>query len=374
MSGDESVAEEIIELGIEVIQPGGRPDELRDAAKAWRKMKSDIEEAVKFLDKEVQKTVGYGWRGESADAFERRWSEFATAVLNLTEEFDEAAQGLDEAAKNIDEVNNEIQDIYKEIGVSALVSVGMSFLTLGVSAAVGTARVTMLVTRALDAASRLGRILRFLGGKYRALYGKGNAGRLLAEGLGNWAGGATGGMITSKLSGKGWELETNLLGGFAGATAGTAAGKAVTGLGGKEIASGAASGAAGGMTGDALESVRTGQEFNLKQSLVTGVSGAAAGGAGGSVRAVDRGLDDTARSIKNESDYAFGGNRAEHQQAAIDTSFASTVPVAGGVAANSAKDEVSDAEKSAQQAQKQASQGIKQTDSSSTDRIREDFG
>jgi WXG100 family type VII secretion target len=155
VSGTESAAEEIIELGIEVINPGGRPDVLEDAAKAWRKLKSDVEGLVKDLDKQVKRTVGHTWRGEAASAFEKHWREFAMAVLDATDDFDEAAKGLDDAAKCIREVNEEVHEIYTEIGISIGVSVGMSFLTLGVSAAAGTARVTMLVTRAVEAAGRL---------------------------------------------------------------------------------------------------------------------------------------------------------------------------------------------------------------------------
>ncbi|MEU0744216.1 WXG100 family type VII secretion target [Streptomyces sp. NPDC006134] len=368
------MAEEIIELGIEVINPGGRPDELEAAAKAWRQLKSDVESLIKDLDKGVKATVGHTWRGEAADAFQAHWDQFAAAVLSATDDFDEAAKGLEDAAKSIREVNEEIHDIYTEIGISIGVSVGMSFLTLGVSAAVGTARVTMLVTRALDAAGRLGRLLRAIGTAFRALYNSGKAGKLLAEGVLNWAGGTAGGMLTSQLSGKGWEVKTNMIGGLTGATVGTAAGKAVTALGGKEIASGIAGGAAGGMSGDYLDSLRKGEDYDIRQSLVTGIAGGAAGGLGGGARAVDRGLDDMARGLKNENEFSPGGDRPEHQQTAIDTAFGASVPVAGGVSANTAKDGFGGVDKSAEEAQKAAEQGLKDDRSAATDRIREDFG
>ncbi|MGW4543882.1 WXG100 family type VII secretion target [Streptomyces chartreusis] len=374
MSGNESVAEEIIELGIEVIKPGGRPEELEAAAKAWRQLKSDVEGLVKALDKDVRATVGHTWRGEAANAFLAHWDEFAAAVRSATDDFDEAAKGLDDAAKCIREVNEEIEDIYVEIGISIGVSVGMSFLTLGVSAAVGTARVTMLATRALDAAGRLGKLLRAIGNAFRALYNSGKVGRFAAEGLLNWAGGTAGGMITSKLSGKGWEAGTNLTGGLAGATVGTAAGKAVTALGGKEILSGMAGGAAGGMSGDYLDSVRKGEDFDIRQSAVTGITGAAAGGVGGGARAVDRGFDDMARGLRNDNDFAYAGDRPEHQQSGVDAAFGASTPIAGGVSANTAKDGFDGVDESANGANKSAGQGVDGNHRTATDRIREDFG
>ncbi|WP_328501398.1 WXG100 family type VII secretion target [Streptomyces sp. NBC_00457] len=374
MSGNESAAEEIIELGIEVINPGGRPDELKAAAKAWRQLKSEVEGMVKDLDKDVKATVGHTWRGDAANAFQTHWDEFAAAVLSATDDFDEVAKGLEDAAKNIEEVNKEIHDIYIEIGISIGVSVGMSFLTLGVSAAVGTARVTMLVTRALDAAGRLGQLLRAIATGFRTLYNSGKAGRLVAEGLLNWAGGTAGGMITSQLSGKGWEFGTNMVGGLTGATVGTAAGKAVTAAGGKEILSGMAGGAAGGMSGDYLDSRRKGEEFDIRQSAVTGIAGGAAGGLGGGARAVDRGLDDMARGLRNENDFAYSGNRPEHQQTGVDVAFGASTPIAGGVSANTAKEGFDGVDKSTEDAQKTAERGVEGDHKTATDRIREDFG
>ena len=374
MSGNESAAEEIIELGIEIINPGGRPDVLKDAAKAWRTLKSDVEGLVKDLDKDVKRTVGHTWRGEAANAFQAHWNEFAAAVLDATDDFDKAAKGLEDAAESIKEVNDEIHDIYTEIGISIGVSVGMSFLTLGVSAAAGTARVTMLVTRALDAAGRLGRLLRAISTAFRALYNSGRAGKLLADGLLNWAGGTAGGMVTSKVSGNGWEVGTNMVGGLAGATVGTAAGKGVTALGGGDILSGVAGGAAGGMSGDYLDSLRTGDDFDIRQSLVTGVTGGAAGGIGGGARVVDRGLDDMARGLRNDNDFAYSGDRPEHQQAGIDAGFGAATPIAGGVSANTAKDGFDGVDKSSGEAQKAAERGVAGNHASATDRIREDFG
>jgi WXG100 family type VII secretion target len=374
VSGNESVAEEIIELGIEVVRPGGRPGELEAAAKAWRRLKSDLEGLTTALDRDVRATVGHTWRGEAANAFLAHWEEFAAAVLSATDDFEEAATGLDAAAKNIRQVNEEIEDIYAEIGISIGVSLGMSFLTLGVSAAVGTARVAMLAARALDAAGRLGQMLRVIGTAFQTLYNSGKAGKLIADGALNWAGGTAGGMITSQLSGKGWEVGTNMIGGLTGVTVGTAAARAATALGGKEILSGVASGAAGGMSGDYVDSLRTGEAFDIRQGAVTGITGGAVGGLGCGVRAIDRGLDDMARSLRDENDFAYRGERPEHQQTAVDAAFGASVPVSGGVSANAAKEGFGDVDKSAEQVHKPAGRGVEGMHRTATDRIRQDFG
>jgi hypothetical protein len=92
----------------------------------------------------------------------------------------------------------------------------MSFLTLGGSAAAGTARVAMLVTRAIEAAGRLGKLLRIIADAYRWLYNSGKVGKVFTEGVLNWAGGTASGMVTSKISGNGWEVATNMVGGLTG--------------------------------------------------------------------------------------------------------------------------------------------------------------
>ncbi|MBT2395187.1 WXG100 family type VII secretion target [Streptomyces sp. ISL-100] len=107
MSGKESVAEEIVEAGFEIVNPGGRPEELRQAAKAWRQLQSDVEGQLKALDRNVEDTVGDTWRGPAAEAFKKYWLEFKASVKKSTEQYDEVAKGLDEAADAIEQCNDE---------------------------------------------------------------------------------------------------------------------------------------------------------------------------------------------------------------------------------------------------------------------------
>ncbi|MFG2098163.1 WXG100 family type VII secretion target [Streptomyces sp. NPDC048612] len=376
MSGDESVAEEIVELGIEIVHPGGRPDELREAAKQWRHLKSEADRIFGALDKQVNAAVGNSWRGEAADAFQEHWNQCKKAVDQVTVNFDEAAEGLEKAAKSIEEVNEEIEDIYIEIGISVGVSIGMSFLTLGVSAAVGTARVAMLAKRALDAAGKLGRMLRLIARTYRGIKGARylrpqmvQSGIKAMEGFAvNTASGTAGGVATSLLSGKGPEWGTNLMGGLGGASVGAGAGKVATALGRGDFVSGAVGGAAGGVTGDYLDSVRKGEDLNGRQTAITAVTGGAAGGVGGSLRGFDREMDRMARDIKMEN------RTPANHEANMDTAWGTVVPIAGGVAGNEGKDGFDDVEKSTGEGQTAAKQGAKGRNESATDEVRDVFG
>ncbi|MGA5562724.1 WXG100 family type VII secretion target [Streptomyces platensis] len=376
MSGDESVAEEIVELGIEIVHPGGRPDELREAAKQWRHLKSEIDRIFGALDKQVNAAVGHTWRGEAADAFQEHWNQCKKAAHQVTVNFDEAAEGLEKAAKSIEEVNEEIEDIYIEIGISVGVSIGMSFLTLGVSAAVGTARVAMLAKRALDAAGKLGRMLRLIAQAYRGIKGARflrpqlvQSGIKAMEGFTvNTASGTAGGVATSLLSGKGPEWGTNLMGGLGGASVGAGAGKVATALGRGDFVSGAVGGAAGGVTGDYLDSVRKGEDLNGRQTAITAVTGGAAGGVGGSLRGFDREMDRLARDIKMED------RTPANHEANMDTAWGTVVPIAGGVSGNEGKDGFEDVEKSTGEGQSAAKQGTKGRNESATDEVRDVFG
>lgn len=183
MAGDESAAEELVELGIEIVNPGGRPDVLRDAAKAWRKLQKDLAGdggVLAALEKDVSSTVGETWRGESAEAFQRHWKEFKAAVEESVEEFDEVAGSLDEAADAIEECNDEIHQIYLEIGVTAAVGVATSFFSFGLTGAAAAANIARLAAQAVRIAGRLGTILRKIGTAFRALANVARAQRALS--------------------------------------------------------------------------------------------------------------------------------------------------------------------------------------------------
>jgi WXG100 family type VII secretion target len=376
VSGDESTAEEIIEMGVEILFPGGRPDELKEAAKQWRQLKTEVEGICQALNKDVERVVGGSWKGPAADAFREHWRSFKNAVEDATGEFDDAAKGLSDAADDIEAVNGEIQSIAIEIGISAALSLGMSVFTLGVSAAAGTARVAMLVKRALDAAGRLGQLLRAIAASFRTLYSSGTMGRLAGEGIVNFTTGYLGGTATSLLSGKGLEVETNLAGALGGATVGTAASKGATALGRGDLISGVAGGAAGGVAGDALNTTPlfSDKKFDVRETVITGITGGASGGTASLARGAHNGMGEFAHSVRNENDFSYSGPRAEHEGVVGDSTAGGAVSIAGGVSANTGKDALADLDASAETARSDAAEATPVGGSTATDRIREDFG
>ncbi|OAH10719.1 WXG100 family type VII secretion target [Streptomyces jeddahensis] len=308
MSGNESVAEEIVEAGFEVISPGGRPEELRQAAKAWRKLRSDVagpEGILQALDKNVEATVGDTWRGPAAEAFRKHWTEFRKAVEQATEQYDEIAAGLDEAADAIEECNEEIQAIYAEIGISIGVGVALSFVTFGFGGAAAAANAARLAAQAVRIAGRLGEILRRIGTAFRTLRTLAQTHKFLANvginAIGNFAGslgGAAvegGGITPAELGEAAWQSS---LGALAGTGPGLFVAGKVAGRLGDNLAGAMASGAAGGATGNVtggfvVDGVRMGtgdlpvsgdgfKEMGY-DALANAIGGSVGGGAAGGI-------------------------------------------------------------------------------------------
>ncbi|MDI3388305.1 WXG100 family type VII secretion target [Streptomyces sp. B-S-A8] len=311
---DESVAEKVYEAGLELVNPGGEPDVLRDAAKAWGDMGEALDKFVVHVDKAVREATGSQWYGPAADAFLLHWGEIKKSVEEAQPSFEEAKKGLNEAADKIEEINDEIHQIYLEIGVTIGVSVATSFITLGFSAAAGAANAARLAGQATAAAARLGRILATIAQwfqKLRNIKGWGHvfafAGRTGIE-FGN-------GVATSMLSGKGPEWENNLVGGVAGAGMGKVADLALGGrLGGgigESIGIGVAGGASGSILGDAANAsgpwADKDDEFDWSQALIGAAASGAGGGVGGGVTHGSSGGADGAASDGAAGDGASGG-------------------------------------------------------------------
>lgn len=293
---EESVAEKVYEAGIEVVNPGGRPDVLRAAAKGWRTMGEELEEAYGGLDRRVRGVLGAHWRGESAEAFQEYWEKVGRAVEEAVPLFEQAARGLEEAADNIEEINDEIHQIYLEIGVSIAASVALSFVTVGFSAAAGAANAVRLAAQAADAASKLGRLLGAAARLFRQVRGLVRVrGRWrLAVELGvQWGAGTGTGIATNLAMGKDAELANNAVNGVVGALGGKfGAGLLAQRLGGgawATAADGAAVGAVASVVGDTLNNLHSRDRFDASQMALGAVAGGLTGGAGSA--AVHRATD-----------------------------------------------------------------------------------
>ncbi|WP_093798731.1 WXG100 family type VII secretion target [Streptomyces sp. Wb2n-11] len=350
MSGKESGAEELVELGIELVNPGGRPDELRQAAKAWRQLKTDVsgpEGLLKALDRNVEDTVGDTWRGPAAEAFRKHWREFKAAVEEATEDYDDIAKQLDEIADEIETVNDEIHAIYVEIGVSIGVGVALSFVTLGVGAGAAAANVTRLAAQAIRISARLGTLLRRIATAIRAYQQAGKMTKLAASFFINWGGNTMGTVIGTAASGEGVDgaklWEATWQGGLAAAV-GTpvgmgAAGKAaaklddigVTGLGkhvGENVAGGIAGNVAGGLAVDGHTALTTDENPEWgKNALINAVGGGLGGGAVGGAGHYRQGLQDAPSPTPGWDSSRYGPREGPN--------FGIEVP-AGGVGAGTA--------------------------------------
>ncbi|MBT2395192.1 WXG100 family type VII secretion target [Streptomyces sp. ISL-100] len=304
MSGKETGAEELVELGIELVNPGGRPDELRQAAKAWRQLKSEVSGAeglLKALNANVEDTVGDTWRGPAAEAFKKHWREFKAAVEEATEQYDDIAKQLDEVADEIETVNDEIHAIYIEIGVSIGVGVALSFVTLGVGAGAAAANVTRLAAQAIRISQRLGALLQRIATAIRAYQRAGKLTKLGGSFVINWVGNTGGTVLGSVASGGDVDLKEAVWQGGLAAAIGTpvgagAASKAASKLDdigasafqknmGENIAAGVAGNVAGGVGVDAHTALTTDEDPDwLKNGLVNAggglLGGATVGGIG----------------------------------------------------------------------------------------------
>jgi WXG100 family type VII secretion target len=145
--GDEGAAEKVYEAGLELVNPGGRPEVLREAAKAWRALGTHLDKFAVGMDRKIQAKHGSEWRGPAADAFMDHWRDVKKSIEDSQDVFTDAAAGLEKAADNIEKVNEEIHQIYIEIGVTVAASAATSFVTLGFPAAAGAANAARLAAR-----------------------------------------------------------------------------------------------------------------------------------------------------------------------------------------------------------------------------------
>ncbi|GGX34622.1 WXG100 family type VII secretion target [Streptomyces chryseus] len=303
MSGNESVGEELVELGIELVNPGGRPEELRQAAKAWRRLQKEVAGAdglLKALDRNVEDVVGDTWRGPAAEAFRDHWREMKAQVEKATEQYDEIARQLDEAADSIEQVNSEIHDIYVEIGVSIGVGVALSFVTLGLGSAAAAANVARLAGQAISLSERLGRLLRGIAAAMRAYQRSTKLAKLLVDFGVNWAGNTFTTVASDVATGEG--LDAGSLGkatwqGGVASLAGTPMGLA--GAGGanallrnrgmsqlgirasENIVGGSVGNVAGGVAVDGVSRVTGSEKPEWLKNAVVNAAGGGVGGAGG---------------------------------------------------------------------------------------------
>lgn len=283
---EEGAVEKVYEAGLELINPGGRPDVLKDAAKAWRDMGAHLDTFAVEMDRKIRAKHGTEWRGPAADAFLAHWETVKKSIEESQDIFTDASKGLEDAADNIEQVNDEIHQIYIEIGVTIAATVATSFITLGFSAAAGAANAARLAAQATAAATRLGRLLSAIAKTFKLLStvtrGSRSAKYLFQFGIEYGAN-----VTTSLVSGKGAEWDKNLVNAGFGMAGGAVAGKLLGNVGegmARNVGEGALGGALGSLGGDTANNLIHGEKFDASQMLIGAAGGAAGGGAGGGLK------------------------------------------------------------------------------------------
>nr|WP_203616423.1 WXG100 family type VII secretion target [Streptomyces sp. SID13726] len=308
---------------------------MRAAAKGWRTMGEELEEAYGGLDRAVQGILGEHWRGEAAEAFSAYWKHVGEAVDETGPVFEQAAKGLEEAADNIDEINDEIHQIYLEIGVSIAASAALSFVTLGFSAPAGVANALRLAAQAANAASKLGRLLGSVARLFRhvrSIVRLSKRWRLITELGVQWGAGTGTGIVTSLATDSGPEYRNNAVNGVVGVLGGRyGAGHLASRLGGGMWANavdGTTVGVLTSLAGDTINNLHSKDRFDASQMALGAVAGGLTGGAGGA--AVHRATDgrtlssahglvgDVATNAPIGFGLGVGGNVSKHLDGAVN--------------------------------------------------------
>lgn len=124
--------------------PGGDPDRLREAAKAWTTASSDLTSTVTTADGVVQREFA-ALHGQTKTAYLSVWNTYAGKERKAAEGATTVAEQVDKVAETIDEGHTRYKHIIAGLTAAAAVGVVVGFFTFGAgdlvvdSAAVGTA-------------------------------------------------------------------------------------------------------------------------------------------------------------------------------------------------------------------------------------------
>jgi WXG100 family type VII secretion target len=121
-------------------------------------MASDLRAEVVGLDGGVR-SLGQGWLGAAADAFQGRWHETARSMTEAAANFDQVAAKLDEVAAQIEETNHQVHALYVAIGVTVAVGLAVSLVTVGFGSAGAAAAASAQAQQAATIVARLGTFL-----------------------------------------------------------------------------------------------------------------------------------------------------------------------------------------------------------------------
>ncbi|MFF0018283.1 WXG100 family type VII secretion target [Streptomyces sp. NPDC005374] len=145
---DGKVLEILQAAGVEL--PGGDGDTLRDIARRWDAMGTELTDVVRAVDSSIAGVDHQGWHGAAREAFEKHWGEQKKVVQEIADNFHHVADGLRAYADEIDGINKEIIDICVEIAEMEIAGVALSFFTGFLSDLVANAAVAERVAKVVD--------------------------------------------------------------------------------------------------------------------------------------------------------------------------------------------------------------------------------
>lgn len=127
--------------------PGGDPGQLRVAADAWDRMAGLLDDAATDIVTDRNR-LGAGWTGDARESYQAHSTEVTTSLGEAADQFRSTATELRRVADEMERINDEMHELYLAITATAAVSIGLSFVTFGASAAAGAAATAANLARA----------------------------------------------------------------------------------------------------------------------------------------------------------------------------------------------------------------------------------
>lgn len=145
----------------------GDPEQLRAKAVAWRDAAGKLDEFAQSELAARTDLLSY-WEGGAASAFNTAMTEANRSLIEIGEHFEVTAQLLEGSADGAQQAQDLVEQIVRELIawaiITILVSIALSVITMGASAAAGAAAVwaesAVAATRAASVATRLATLLK----------------------------------------------------------------------------------------------------------------------------------------------------------------------------------------------------------------------
>jgi hypothetical protein len=124
-------------------KPGGDPQALDEAARAWHDLAAGIDEAFAEVGAALSQS---SWSGDAARAWAQRWEEYRGHGVSAANHGQEFGDELRTLARRIDEAQHEWEIALGAVAVSTAIGIGLTAFTFGISNVAARAAATAAVT------------------------------------------------------------------------------------------------------------------------------------------------------------------------------------------------------------------------------------